>query len=70
MGSHAGSTLALIEKPGKDPTRLENLQDIWNSYHGWKLITICLNAEYLRVQDQVVSGSQVGFTPDMNRKIF
>ena len=56
----------LIAKKGKDETWLENRRDVWNACHGLKTITICLNDEYVRVEDHVIRGSQSGFTANMD----
>ena len=56
----------LIAKKGKDETWLENRRDVWNACHGLKTVTICLNDEYVRVEDYVIRGSQSGFRANMD----
>ena len=51
----------LIAKRGKDESWLCNRRDVWNACHGLKIMTICLNEEYVRVEDNVIRGSQSGF---------
>ena len=51
----------LIGKRGKDESWLCNRRDVWNACHGLKIMTICLNEEYIRVEDNVIRGSQTGF---------
>ena len=51
----------LIAKRGKDESWLCNRRDVWNACHGLKIMTICLNEEYVRVEDNIIRGSQSGF---------
>ena len=52
----------LIAKRGKGESWLCNRRDVWNACHGLKIMSICLNEEYVRVEDNVIRGSQSKFT--------